>query len=225
MTQPWRDLADFNRKVYSQTGEEGVLEGIFANIGDGGRYLVDIGAGDGVALSNTRWLLEQGWHGARFDAAYAGDVHQERITAENVTEIFLKYQVPPVFDLLSLDIDGLDFWVLRALLRGGWRPRAVCLEVNPELPAEPPVAVVPHPQFTFRNSDYFGASFGAYNRLMAAYGYRLVHLQAGMNAFYVTAALVPADAVIEVEPFVPRHVWGPDPAGRAWQPLTDEECR
>ena len=221
----WRDPADFPRKVYSQTGEEGVLEGIFANVGEGDRCLVDVGAGDGRTLSNTRWLLERGWHGARFDAAHAGDVHQERITAENVAAIFLKYGVPSIFDLLSLDIDGLDWWVLRALLRAGYQPRVVCCEINPELPEEPPVAVEYHPEFTFRETRYFGASLGAYRRLMAAHGYRLVHLQAGMNAFFIKQELVPADAVIEVGDFAPRAVWGPDPAGRPWHALTDEECR
>ena len=221
----WRDIDDYPPlKVYSQTGEEGVLAGLFDAVGVTSRYLVDLGAGDGIALSNTRLLLERGWHGARFDAAYAGDVHQERITAENVAEIFAKYAVPAEFDLLSLDVDGNDFWILRALLRAGYRPRVMCVEVNANLPAEPPVAVVYHPSLTFRDSDYYGASLGAFARLAEAHGYCLVHVQANMNAFFVQAALVPGGAVLAWE-FTPRRCWPPDPAGRPWHPLTDEECR
>lgn len=220
----WRDLEDFSCKVYSQTGEEGVIAGIFANVGETSRYLVDLGAGDGTKLSNTRLLLERGWHGARFDAAYAGDVSQERITAENVAAIFLKYGVPSSFDLLSLDIDGIDWWVLRALLRAGYQPRVACLEINPGLPAEPPVAVAYDPALAFCETDYFGASLGAYRRLMAAHGYRLVHVQGDMNAFFVKAELVPDDAVIAPE-FTPRPCWPRDQTGRPWHALADEECR
>lgn len=237
--KPWRDLGDCADNVHSQTGEDGILAALFDHVGTTNRYLVDVGAGDGVELSNTRRLLEQGWRGARFDAspdgagvpgaaapaaAPAGDVHQELITAENVGDVLSKYNVPCDFDLLSLDIDGVDWWVLRALLRGGYRPRVVVCEVNPCIPADPPVAVEYDPAFAFSGCDYFGASLGAFRRLAEAHGYRLVHVQGGFNAFFALRDLVPADAVIEID-FAPQPFWPPDPRRRPWHLVDVEDLR
>ena len=218
----WRDPGDSPRLVYSQTGEEGVLEALFANIGETNRYLIDIGAGDGVKLSNTRLFLERGWRGARFDVAPSGDVHAARITAENVCDVLAERNVPGEPDLLSLDIDGSDWWVLRAMLRGGYCPRVICCEINSTLPAEPPVTIPYNPMHAFDETAYYGASLGAYRRLCEAHGYRLVHVRFALNAFFVPSELIPPDAVIEWE-FTPVQCWPVDPKGRPWHLLGDEE--
>jgi hypothetical protein len=221
-TIQWRDPGDCARRVYSQYGEEGVLEGLFANIGVTNRCLIDIGAGDGIALSNTRLFLEQGWHGARFDVAYAADVHQERITAENICDVLAKYNVSYEPDLLSLDIDGVDWYVLRTLLRGGYHPRVICCEINGTLPEEPSVVIAYDPAHTFDETNYYGASLGAYRRLCEAHGYRLVWVHVAANAFFVAKELVPPTAVVEWE-FVPAPHWPTDPRGRPWHRLSDED--
>ena len=214
----WLDtLAGAARIVYSQTGEEGVLEAIFAAVGTTSKYLVDIGAGDGTALSNTRLFLEAGWHGARFDANYAGDVYQERITAENVCDVLAKYNVPAEFDLLSLDIDGIDWYVLRSLLRV-YAPRVFVCEINNTYPADPPHAVVYDPAMGPQTSDYFGATLGAYRRLAEFRGYLLVHCLP-WNAFFVRRELLPEGIVPRVL-WAPRPSWPRDPLYRPWQPIT-----
>jgi len=216
----WLDtLATAQRTVYSQTGEEGILEAIFAAVGETNRYLVDIGAGDGTMLSNTRLFLEAGWHGARFDSCYAGDVHQECINAENVCAVLAKYGAPREFDLLSLDVDGIDWYILRALLRS-YVPRVFVCEINNSLAADPPRAIVYDPAYVFdQASDYFGASLGAYQRLAEAHGYALVHCQP-WNAFFVRRELLPA-GVEPVAPWAPWPCWPADPKQRPWYTLAD----
>jgi hypothetical protein len=49
-----RDLLDFNRNLFSQNGEDGVIERILNIVGQGGRTCCEFGASDGVHLSNTR---------------------------------------------------------------------------------------------------------------------------------------------------------------------------
>lgn len=216
----WVDtLEDAPRKIHSQTGEEGIIEAIFKGIGTTSRYLVDIGAGNGTDLSNTRFLLEAGWHGARFDVAYAADVHQQRITAENVCDVLAKYNVPGEFDLLSLDIDGIDWYVLRALL-GSYSPRVFVCEVNNARPAEPPLAVKYDPELAFHDTEYFGATVSAYRMLGEAFGYVMVYVR-GFNAFFVRGELVPPEAV-PLDDFE-QMIWPSDP--RPWVPITEEDCR
>jgi hypothetical protein len=84
LTSRLPDLSTCARTVYSQTGEEGVLEAIFSTVGETNRYLVDIGAGDGSTLSNTRLFLDRDWTGTRFDIVPHGDVHRAMVTAENI---------------------------------------------------------------------------------------------------------------------------------------------
>lgn len=218
----WSDdlAAAARHKGYSQYGEEGVIAKLFADLGTTDRYLLDIGAGDGKALSNTKALLEAGWHGARFDVAYGADVYQERITAENVCDVCARYNVPNDLDLLSLDIDGIDWYVLRALLRGGYRPRVMVCECNPCIPAEPAVAVVYHPGFVFGGTRYFGASLAAFRKLAEAYGYTLVHLNESVNGFFVRSELLPPGLKVSIEHRV-RASWPPD--ARQWHTITAED--
>lgn len=213
--------ADTAHCVYSQNGEEGVLEAIFAGIGETNRVLVDIGAGDGIALSNTRLFIENGWAGARFDMKNGEGVHRECITAENVAALLAGYHVPTDFDLLSLDIDGVDWWVLRAVLRGGYRPRVMCVEINPGIPADPAVAIEYDPLFVNRGDDYFGASLSAFVSLGKRYGYTLVHLP-HYNAFFVRSDLVPEGAPTEF-PWRVYDCWPRDPQHRPWHLITEED--
>jgi hypothetical protein len=51
--------------------------------------------------------------------------------SENIVDLFKKYNVShPVFDHLTADIDLNTFWVLRAILDAGYRPRSVAIEYN-----------------------------------------------------------------------------------------------
>ena len=211
----WTDmLSKSARKGYSQYGEEGVIERIFTTLGTTNKFLVDIGAGDGIRFSNTRHLLEQGWDGVLFDRAHQTEwVHREHIAAENVCGVLMKHNVPYDFDFLSLDIDGVDWYVLRALLRGGYRPRVFVCEINTDLPAYPPVAVAYDPEFKFSACSYFGASLGAFEVLGAAHKYQCFYLH-GINAFFVSQDLVSARA--HRRAFQPAPAWGPDPLNRPW---------
>ena len=60
------DINYFERKIYSQNGEDGILNFIFSKIGTTNKFCVEIGSGD-VAMCNTRFLLENGWNGILID--------------------------------------------------------------------------------------------------------------------------------------------------------------
>ena len=123
------DLLNRELKVHSQNGEDGVLEMIFAEIGVTNKFFVEFGCGDATEC-NAAYLLEQGWHGLMMDGVgvsrnQRATVRREFITAENINFLFQKYEIPDVFDLLSVDIDGNDFWVWQAITH---RPRVNALQ-------------------------------------------------------------------------------------------------
>src|SRR5262245_12387514 len=77
MASDARHLMNFERRVFSQNGEDGVIEEIFRRIGTTNRVFVEIGCGSGIE-NNTRFLLEHGgWSGLWIDAA-SGNVEEAR---------------------------------------------------------------------------------------------------------------------------------------------------
>lgn len=187
------NLRRFERCVYSQGGEDGVLERIFDCIGTENRFFVEFGAKDGVELSNTAHLrLDCGWNGLLLEgsAPVAEGVVHEFVTAENIEPLFAKYGVPEVFDLLSIDIDGNDYWVWKALER--YRPRVVVVEYNVFFRLDDPRTVPYEPHRVWDETGYHGASLAALRKLGQEKGYSLVHTDTWMpNAIFVSSELLP----------------------------------
>lgn len=211
-------IEDHSRGVYSQSGEDGIIEWILANIGVQSKVAVEFGAGDGVALSNTRLLLDQGFSLFMFDVApRAPHVVQAKINADNINEVFTVNGVPNEIDLLSIDIDGNDYWVWKALT--DYRPRVVIVETNVSIPRREPKTIVYDPDFVWDGTDYYGASLAALMKLGDSKGYVLVHEHKFLNAFFVRKELVPDGATYDpflVEPAYDVGKWPPDQLLRPW---------
>jgi len=225
-------INEFEHRVTSQNGEDGIIAEIFRRIRTTNRYFVEFGVQDG-AECNTAQLALAGWSGlliegdpvlqARLATRYENNTTvktvQEFITAENIASVFERNGVPASFDLLSIDIDGNDYWVWKAIAVR--RPRAVVIEYNATMP--PPVSrTIPYdPKFRFDETDYFGASLAALARLGREKGYTLVACDSrGINAFFVDDALAGRFAPPPIErlyrPFGPPHRVPPHAEGRPW---------
>jgi hypothetical protein len=191
-----RDLTAFELRVFSQNGEDGVLAEILRRTGAPGRYFVEFGAGDGVENNCAALADVLGWEGLFMDA---GDVQFERlafryaanprvrtakelVTPETIDAVLDAYGVPEEPDVMSIDVDGSDYWIWEALKR---RPRVVVIEYNSAL--QPGRRLVqPRNTGAWRETDFYGASIDALEALGAIKGYRLVHCElTGNNAFFV----------------------------------------
>ena len=189
---PIGDLSRYERRVTSQNGEDGILEALFAALGPGTRTFVEFGAGR--RCNALRLASEEGWTGLWMDARGGWEgaplpVRSEFVTAENVESLFDRYDVPAEPDLLSIDIDGNDYWVWRAIRTR--RPRVVLVEQNAALGPEQSLVVPYGPAFEWDGTDWFGASLAALARLGRSKGYGLVGSDAsGTNAFFVRSDLL-----------------------------------
>jgi hypothetical protein len=193
LDRPIDGLWPYERRVFSQHGDDGILDAIFQVIGTTNRYYVEFGtqAGD---ERNTRFLAERrGWAGLLMDGGFedsAINLHREFITAENINDLFAKYGVPREFDLLSIDIDGNDYWVWRSL-SAGCRPRVVVIEYNASRGPRERRTIAYDPSFVWNESDYFGASLAALEQLGRSKGYRLIGCDSmGVNAYFVRSDLL-----------------------------------
>jgi hypothetical protein len=183
-----RNLGKREKKIYSQNGEDGIIEFLLDSIGIENRYYVEFGVQD-AAECNSRYLRERcHFSGLLMDGSFSNhSIHlfKEFVTKENINQLFEKYKVPCKFDLLSIDIDYNDLWVWRAI-HPRYAPNIVVIEYNATFP--PPISVtVPYqPDERWDGTSFFGASLSALNLVAEEKGYSLVYCEnLGVNAFFV----------------------------------------
>ena len=203
--EPLPSVWDTGLRVFSEFDEDGIALFLLAVGGSPTRRFVDIGAGDCVFASNTANLaLNLGFDGLFVDAS---DSLLERgrrfyarhpdttvrppvfvrtfVTRENVNDVLTDAGFTGEIDLLSIDIDGNDYWVWQALRCV--QPRFVIAEAHPELGRED--WVMPYdPDFDARavpSGTWMGASPAAMTRLAESLGYRTVAANVyGFNIFF-----------------------------------------
>lgn len=177
------------RKVYSATGQDGIIEYIFSKINFTNKVCVEFGAEFGTQC-NTRYMKEKYDMKNIWLDGYHEDIHKniykEFITQENIVSIFQKYNVPMSFDILAVDIDGNDWYVLYQILLASYKPRVIICEYNAAHPPSEDKIILYEPMFIQNANEYFGASLLALQRLMNHFGYSLIATDShGIDSFYV----------------------------------------
>lgn len=159
-------------KDYSQNGESKILLNIFKKIGVDKGFAVEFGAGDGYWLSNIRMLLDLGWSGLQMEGISNpnGVVKKEFITKDNINDLLKKYNVPENFDLISIDIDGNDYWVWKELK---YKPTVVIIEYNPNFSYEESLALEYDENHVWDKTYAYSASLLALKKLGEEKGYYL----------------------------------------------------
>ncbi len=194
-------LIQHGRNVESQNGEDGIIEYIFGILPpENHRYCVELGAWDGRYLSNCFNLVRNhDWQGLFIEANKEKFQkllinHKEynnvkclnklvEFEGENKLDNFIaEADFPPQFDLLSIDIDGADYFVWESTER--FRPKVVIVEFNPSIPND--VVFVQAKDMAVNQ----GASLLALILLGKQKSYELVCVTA-CNAIFVTSEFFP----------------------------------
>lgn len=229
------DLRQFEKTIYSQNGEDGVIEAIFNFIGTESHYFVEFGGFDGYKMSNARALRDlQGWQGLMMDSVFEDltiNLQKEFITAENINTLFQKYDVPDNLDFLSIDLDFNDFYVWQSLDQK-YKPRLVVVEYNATHPPDEDKVIKYDSSGCWDRSNYFGASILAFYNLAQKKGYSLVYAeQRGVNLFFIRNDLISIcpytfKNINDVKKIYvnPKYGYGPN-AGHIQDPLNREYVR
>jgi hypothetical protein len=194
-------LERYGFKVYSQNDEDGIIGEIFNRIGTTNMKFVEFGVQNGLE-SNAHFLLHQGWSGLWIEgdekavvelcSLFKKPIENKRlvvinkfITANNINTLIAsdgKYCGP--IDLLSIDIDGNDFWVWKAITC--IEPRVVVIEYNAKFPPFFEWIIEYDENHIWHGDDEHGASLKALEKLGMELGYQLVGTNKnGVNAFFV----------------------------------------
>lgn len=148
---PRGPLAGFARSVHSQFGEDGIIAEILHRIGTerATKWCVEFGAWDGVALSNAcRLIREDGYRAVLIEAKRSRFVELLKnhpsdevikmgklvtsVGPDRLDALLSRTAIPKDFDLLSVDIDGRDYHVWKAVT--AYMPKVVCMEYNFSIP-------------------------------------------------------------------------------------------
>jgi hypothetical protein len=195
-------LRDAEFKVFSQFGEDGIISFLTRRLASPDIF-VEVGVSD-YAESNTRFLaMKDNWRGAIFNAGtahvdflrssemawrYSIDAVSAFVTRDNINELISATGIEGEIGLLSIDVDGVDYWLWEAI--DVVRPWIVVIEFNSLFGPEHAVTVPYDAAFTASSAhwswQYSGASLAALHSLARAKGYRLIGATSqGVNAFFV----------------------------------------
>ncbi|MEZ0343743.1 MAG: hypothetical protein ABWJ99_02905 [Caldimicrobium sp.] len=192
-------LEPYGFKVYSQNEEDGIIEEIFKRLKIDKGIFVEIGVENGLEC-NTLYLLHKGWKGLwieantnyvnfiknKFDYVIKNGklmVLNEYVRIDNINRLIAHRIKSEEFEFLSIDIDGMDVYLLEYLTK---KPLVICIEYNskfpPKLHKKPPY----NPNFWWQGTDYMGSSLKAIVEVAEKKGYVLVGTNiTGTNAFFL----------------------------------------
>jgi hypothetical protein len=203
-----KPLCQHEFKVFSQWGEDGIIQFLVNHLDITNRTFIEFGVED-FSESNCRFLLMKDyWHGFVIDgseknisklrASYYYWQHQlagraSFITRENVADLLNESGFEKRLGILSVDIDGVDYHVLEAL--DEWLPSILIVEYNDAFGNQRPVTVPYDPAFVrlqkHSSNQYWGANLPAFCHLAGKRDYALVGINgAASNAFFVRRDLL-----------------------------------
>lgn len=205
-TSPYNEanrLEPFGFRSFSQNDEDGIIQEIFRRLALERGTFVEFGVQNGMQ-NNTRLLLYKQWQGLWIEAdakciqemrgAFASELKSGQlkvlhsfVTRENIAALIASAGLGEI-DLLSIDIDGNDYWIWEAI---GLRPKVVIMEYNAKFRPPADWVMAYNPDHRWDYTDYQGASLSSLDKLGRQKGYVLVGTcLAGVNAFFVRADLV-----------------------------------
>lgn len=206
----WNSLAftpenwdEIGFSVFSQSNEDGLIQYLINHIDIPNKTFVEFGV-ENYLESNTRFLLlHNNWSGLIMDGSKENMEYVKRddicwkhdleavsafITKDNINDLISSRGFDEEVGILSVDIDGNDYWVWDAI--NCIRPYIVICEFNPIFGSNTTVSIPYKPDFyrldVHFSGLYWGASLGAYVQLGKKKGYKLVCInQLGHNVFFV----------------------------------------
>jgi len=203
------DLQDYEFRVFSQWGEDGIIQKLISSIPIVHKTFIEFGV-ESFSEANCRYLMmNNNWSGFVMDgsaqninALRNSDVYwkydlravEAFVTRDNINALLARSGFDPDLGILSIDIDGVDYWVLEAI-SDSYRPRIIIAEYNAVFGCTRAITVPYDPAFNRTNAHYsnlyFGASLPALTSLANKRGYELVGTNsAGVNAFFVRRDLI-----------------------------------
>ncbi|GGI46238.1 hypothetical protein GCM10008018_16120 [Paenibacillus marchantiophytorum] len=199
------DPSSWEFSAFSQNGEDGIIDYLARKIINPNYYFIEVGASEGLE-NNSSWLaLGRKYEGTMYEGsldavsrlkehilpmALGVEAYSLFVNLENTEEIISRslYKNP---DVISLDIDGNDYYIVKKMLEDGLRPKIFVVEYNSAFGPDNSMTIEYDKDFvmdfnSYENYLYFGVSITAWRKLFNENGYKFVTVERrGVNAFFV----------------------------------------
>lgn len=190
---------------FSQSGGDGIIDFLTRKLLKPNRYFIEIGSNTGIE-NNTAWLaFARRYTGMMID----GDARLQKrskyllapLCLVDFVNIFVNKDSMPEIkkkalhldpDVFSLDIDGIDYYVVKAFLDAGFRPKIIVAEYNSCFGPEKSVTIEYRPDIYDERAAgklpnvYWGCSLAGWKNLLSKYGYKFLTVDSnGVDAFFI----------------------------------------
>lgn len=206
----------------SNFNEEDIIKNLIDTIGVNQKFCADIGAADGISMSNSYALFCSGWRGlavefdgdsfAKLAYRYSSlrDVALARtsVSPNNVLDLLSGSGAPKDFGFLSLDIDSYDYFILEKIL-SAYRPSIICVEINTIIPPPIKFTVTWSRDYSWNGGHFAGQSISMVEELAVKNKYDIVALEFN-NLFLVSKELNRSVALTAKEAYKKGYLDNPD---------------
>lgn len=204
---------------FSQNGEDGILDVLRSQLIESNSYFIEIGAADGID-NNSAWLtIAEKMRGLMVEGSKTLTDRAKRmvlhytlglrvlhlfVKLETVEEIWKQSQYPDP-DIMSLDIDGNDYYIARELFKVGFRPKIFVVEYNSVFGPSSTLTIKYDPSFVYSQAHpselYYGVSVAGWRKFFDEQGYKFVTVDRnGVNAFFVAPEFFSSSFLEKIKP-------------------------
>lgn len=190
--------------AFSQNCEDGIIDYLTGRINNPNRYFVEIGSSDGIE-NNTAWLsIAKKYCGIIIEGDKKKSILSKEImeglnlgvecinmfvTKDNIGDLVNQLLFPNP-DVLSLDVDGNDYYIAKAIIEKGVRPKIFVVEYNSVYGPDDSSTIIYKEDFNVvkahKTQLYFGVSISGWKNLFNYHDYKFITVDKnGVNAFFV----------------------------------------
>jgi len=204
---------------FSQNGEDGISNFLTNNIISPNKYFIEIGTSDGIENNTAFFAFVKKYSGLMIEGDYKASYNSKRILHNTnlgvtcINKFITKYNSHEIIevsrysnpDIFSIDIDGIDFYVLKSLFEKGLNPAIVIVEYNSTFGPTNSITVEYNDNFDISKEHdtrlYYGVSINAWITYFNSIGYKFITVDSnGINAFFVDPKRFSNDFLDKIKP-------------------------
>jgi hypothetical protein len=190
---------------FSQSGGDGIIDFLTSHIREPNRYFVEIGSSNGLENNSSYLAFARKYSGLMIEGnlskSRSAKKHLGRfnwgvnyintfVTRENIGPLLEKESLYPNPDFFSLDIDGIDYYVMEAVMNSGFRPKVICVEYNSTYGPSQEITIKYKADFNYWRAHpthfYFGVSVNGWKSFFKKFNYEFVTVDSnGVDAFFI----------------------------------------
>lgn len=191
--------------AFSQNGEDGIVDFLLKHIKEPNKYFIEIGSSDGLENNSSYLAFVKKYNGIMIEGdsvkLQRAKKYLQRfnwgvkyicmfVTKENINLILTENSLHLNPDYFSLDIDGIDYYVMESILTNKFRPKIVCVEYNSSFGPTNAITINYDPNFSYweahSSHTYYGVSISGWRKLFAKFEYEFIAVDSnGVNVFFI----------------------------------------